>query len=438
MFKNEEEKLMEFKKEYDHISVPYELVDDAILTGFQKAKSAKRWNPRKGWIFSLTAASILLVFLASIRLSPAFADYVTVIPGMEKVVELIRFDKGMMTAIEQDYYQKIGASDERDGLKVSIDGAIADENGLMLFYTLQSNEKQKELSVVEPKLVTRNGEKLDFSSSSYGETHYSEKGKKLFSGRFEYFFVKPFKDKELKLTVKVKGNNLNEIYTIPFTLKKDIQVKKIYKLDKTVTFEGQKITFIDATVYPLRVAIHVKLDPRNTKKLLEFEDLRLVDERGETWNKISDGLIGNTISDDERIIYLQSNYFRKPMELYLVFNKIQAVDKGEANVLVDTRSGIILKQPKENLLGDLQVNNHSLEMNLHVKKNFPFFIFGSVQDGRGKEIESNAFQSGYDDENGVVNIGTHIPNLNVQKSPVSLSINFFPSWIEGNGKIKIK
>jgi hypothetical protein len=439
MFNIEEEKLTDYKIVYDNIPVPIELVDDAILTGFQRAKLANRRKPRKmAWMISFTAAAILILFFTSIRLSPAFADYVTVIPGMEKVVKLIRYDKGMMTAVERDYYQKIGASDEKSGLKVTIDGAIADENGLVLFYTLQSKEKQKELTLEEPQLETFDGNKLDFGTASFDAFYTSEKGQKSYSGKFVYYFEKPFKTKELKLRLKVKGDKINAIYTIPFTLKKDTQAKKTYNLNKTVTIEGQKITFLDVTVYPLRVAVHVMMDPKNSKKLLDFEDLRLIDEHGETWNKISDGVTASNISDDEKMIYLQSNYFHKPKVLYLVINKIQAVDKNESSVVVDTEKEQILKQPKGNILDDLKVNKNSLVMDIHTKKKFRAFIFGSIKDGDGKEIESNTSNSTYDDEKGIISIGVDIPNLKEQKSPVSLKLESFPTWIEGNKKIKIK
>lgn len=438
MFDNEEEKLTNYKKIYDNIPVPQELVDDAILAGFQRAKLAERWKPRnKGWKYCLTTVALLIIFFASIRLSPAFANYVTVIPGMEKVVELIRYDKGMMTAIEQDYYQKIGASDEKSGLKVTIDGVIADENGLEIFYTLQSQEKQKKLTVEEPKLESFDGNKVDFGTASFDTFHTSEKGQKSYSGRFEYFFEKPFKTKKLKLNLKVKGDKINGDYTIPFSLKKDIQAKKTYELDKTVTIEGQKIAFLDATVYPLRVAVHVKMDSKNSKKLLEFEDLKLVDEHGETWNKISDGVTASNISEDEKVIYLQSNYFRKPKELYLVLNKIQAVDKDEASVVVDLEKKQILKQPKGNILSDVKVSENNLVFRVKTKKEFHFTPFGSIKDGNGKDVQSNSSTILYSDK-GIVELGVTIPKLKEQKNPISLMLEFFPAWIEGDAKIKIK
>ncbi|WP_442598887.1 DUF4179 domain-containing protein [Neobacillus sp. D3-1R] len=440
MFKNEEEKLNEYKKMYDQIPISIESLDQAILAGFQKAKVEEKRKPsRKKWMYSLTAAAILLIgFFTSIRMSPAFADYITVIPGMEKVVELIRYDKGMMSAIENDYYQPIGAFEENKGLKVTIDGAIADESGMVLFYTLESNEKVKELYIDKAIIESLNGEKLDLSSISYGSSHFSQEGERSYHGTLDYFFKKPIKLGEYKLNLQLKGD-IESSYTIPFTLNKEMQTKKTYQINKTVEIEGQKMTFLTATVQPLRVAVHLKMDPNNTKKILEFKDLRLVDENGEAWNKNTNGTSASRISDDEEIIYLQSNYFRKPKELYLVMDKLQAIDKAEKYVVVDTEKQQILKQPKGEILKSVKVSGDHLDFTMKNGEDFPYFVFGKIMDGNGTEIHpETSYFSGIGEQEIEKEFGVQIANLKNQKGPLSFEISFFPAWIEGKVKVKLK
>ncbi|MDH4615729.1 DUF4179 domain-containing protein [Brevibacillus sp. AY1] len=48
----------------------------------------------------MTASALLVGFFFSIRLSPVVAAYVSHIPGMEKLVDLIRDDKGLQRATE--------------------------------------------------------------------------------------------------------------------------------------------------------------------------------------------------------------------------------------------------------------------------------------------------------------------------------------------------
>ena len=325
---------------------------------------------------------------------------------------------------------------EKNGLTFTVDGAIADEESMVLFYSLESSEKQKELTIEEVHLERVDGKKLDFGSYSGGRDFISQEGESSFNDIFEYHFQTPLKERSFRLRVKVKKEQQTEEYLLHFELKKDIQKKKTIKLDKTVTIEGQKITLEKAEIYPLRVAVHVKMDPSNTKKLLEFEDIRLVDENGETWNKIANGVTASRISDDEAIIYLQSNYFNEPKELYLILNKIQAVDKEDANIVIDTQKKQILKQPDGNLLTDLIVEGTHVGFKIPAKDEFNYHLISGAKDRNGNEIESpETSMSHYD---GKMEIGIHMPGLTAEMSPISLELSFYPSWIEGEGKIRIK
>ncbi|GHI01158.1 DUF4179 domain-containing protein [Neobacillus kokaensis] len=436
MYEKEEKQL---KTLYDNIQVPLDSLDEAIFTGFQKAKTEEKRQFRgKKWVISVAAAAIFLVgFFTSIRISPAFADYISVIPGMEKIVNLIRTDKGRMLAIENDYYEKIGVSQEKSGLKFTIDGVIADESQLVLFYTITSKDKQKLLKTEKVRLESLEGKSIELGGISMGSPLNSEKGATVHSDMFEFYFQSPLQAKKLQLKVWVKGEKVKEEFTVNFELKKDIQLKKSFDINQTITMEGQKITFLNADIYPLRAAIHVKMDPNNSKRILSFADLRLVDENGETWNKINNGIIANLISPDEAVIYLQSNYFREPKELYLVFNKIQAVDKDEAFVVVDTVKRQILKQPKGNLLRNLRVEGNQLIFELQTKKEFNAFLFTRINDGNGKEISSNyGFTEGND--KGITKLGVSIPNPKNLTNPISLELSAYPTWIKGNEKIKVK
>lgn len=174
---------------------------------------------------------------------------------MEKIVELIRHDKGIMTAIEHDYYEPIEVSEKKNGMEVVIDGAIVDEHGLVLFYTINSEKKQTEIMMENVVLKNMKGEEVKYGSHSFGTPHYSEKGEKTFNGTIEYFFENPFAERELQLEIELKGDT----YNLPFTLKGEIKAKKTYAINQTVTIEGQKIHLVEATVYPLRVGVHVKL-----------------------------------------------------------------------------------------------------------------------------------------------------------------------------------
>jgi Family of unknown function (DUF5643)/Domain of unknown function (DUF4179) len=434
MFKKEEEQLKGFKKEYDNMPVSLDSLDQAIMAGFNKAKFEDRQSVRKKRkIYSFIAAALLLIGLfSSIRISPALASYISEIPGMEKIVNMIRDDKGRMVAVEQKYYQELGVSDEIDGLKVTIDGTISDEMGIILFYTLESDEKMKEIEIEKVNINAKDGTYLDEATISYGEVHYSEEGERTFSGEIEYFFEAPLTTKEYVVDLEVKGKK----FSMPLTLK-DFKEKKEYPVNQTMELEGQKINIEKISVYPLRVAVHLKMDPNNTKQILHLDDLRLVDENNEVWGKIANGFTGSGDKDSDQEIYLQSNYFQEPKELYLVLNSAQAVDKDNATIVVDTDKLEILKQPSGDRLSNVRFEENELVFDLTAPKNSNFYI-SNVTDAQGKIVETHSQSWGSSDDTDIKRVGIELPTIKSQQNPLSMEVAFFPSWIKGNDKIRIK
>ncbi|PWW29602.1 uncharacterized protein DUF4179 [Cytobacillus oceanisediminis] len=452
MFKKEEQDLAKMKKSFNKITIPEDKINSAILSGFQKAKKEetpeepartekKPRRRRKPWLLPSVAAAVLaIVFLTSIRVSPAFAHYVAELPGMQKIVDLIRFDKGLMSAVENDYLQEVGITEEKNGLKVTVDSVIADETGLVIFYTMEAEKNQSNFYVEDVELTPADGTKFVLGSSSHGShSPYQDQPRKSVSSALELFFQEKLVTKKFNLSINVKTDDFDETFQFPFSIEKPVKVKKTYELNETVTLEGQKITVKDITVYPLRVAVHLAYDPNNSKKIFEFQDIRLVDENGESWTKISNGITASHVSDNEDILYLQSNYFKEPKELYLAINKIQAVDKDEAYVLVDTDKKEILKQPKGSKLSHVGWEDDMLMFTLDTSEEFNYMIFNGIKDAEGKGIFGDMGTSYREEENKQV-VGISLPSKEEAdyKNPLRLELSFFPAWIEGDVKLRVK
>lgn len=435
MFKREEEQLNHLKQEFENIPISLDSLDKAIMTGFNRAKTEERKHSRKmkGFYSFLIAALLLIGLFSTIRVSPAFASYISGIPGMEKIVELIRDDKGRMAAVEHQYYQEIGVSDKNGSMRVTIDGAISDEMGIVLFYTLESDNKIKEITIDEVNIKSHNGIPLDVASISFGTPHNSEEGEHSFSGAIEYFFEAPLTTKAYVADLEVKGKK----FSLPFKLN-EFKVKKEYPVNQTLELEGEKINVEKVTIYPLRAAVHLKMDPNNKRQILHLDDLRLVDENNEVWGKISNGITGLGDKDSEQEIYLQSNYFTEPKELYLVLNNAQAIEKDNATVIVDTEKLEILKQPAGSNLDNVRKEHGELVFDLRTQKEFNYSIFSKVIDAQGKELEisSTSMSSFY--EKGVRRMGINMPTITSSQNPITIELAFYPQWIKGKDKIKVK
>ncbi|MQR96011.1 DUF4179 domain-containing protein [Fictibacillus phosphorivorans] len=435
MFEREKEQLNGLKKEYENIPISLESIDQTISTGFQKAKTEERKSRlKKRSAFGFIAAALLLMGLfSSIKNSPALANYISEIPGMEKIVSMIRDDKGRMAAVEKKYYQRHGVSDEKDGLKVTIDGTIADEMGMVLFYSIESKEKLKEVMFDDVKIRAKDGTALDEAYNSFGDAHSSDKGETKFSGEIEYFFEVPIEAKEYIVELQLKDK---EFY-IPLTLK-EFKKKKEYAVQQTMDLEGQKINIEKVTIYPLRAVVKLKMNEENEKYILQFDDLRLVDENNEVWGNIANGITGSGDKDTEREVYLQSNYFKEPKELYLVLNSAQAIDKENAVIVVDTEKMKILKQPDGNKLRNLRKEDGQLVFDLHTKKPFRSAIFSTITDAQGKEIEVSSQSMGTEEEKGTTRLGIELPSIDRSQNPLTIDLSYYPEWIKGNEKIRIK
>jgi hypothetical protein len=436
MFEKEEKQLQELKQHYDDIPIPTS-IDEHILKGIHRAKKKKRYSSMK-W-GSLAASLFIVILLTSIRVSPTFAGYISNIPGLEKVVELVRFDKGLISAIENDFYQEINASREHDGIKITIDGAIVDEQKMVLFYTLESDQNIKSVFPDKISLQDENGKDIEKIGVSYGGFQDLIKGEPV-SNTLDFHFEEQNLQESLILSVKL--SDIDSTWDIPFTIdqSKYQGMKEEIVLNETVSIEGQKITFEQVTILPTRVAVELKYDKSNTKQIFAFEDLRLVDENGERWNGISNGVSASIPSDNERIIYLQSNYFKKPKELYLEFSSVRALDKGELEVVVDTASNELLKAPQDGMLSSVEKRGHDLAFSLNTShpsdEDFHYDLLSNeYMDQTGKVFRSNSsFSSGGPDGK---EIGLVLENLDYQ-GPLTFTIVDYPSRISEPVRIKIK
>ncbi len=441
MFEEEEEKLNELRKQLEHVEIPQGEVDGAILQGMERAKREKqvRRTKRKKGLWTLAVSALVLITLVtSIRVSPAFANAVGSIPGMEKIVSLIQFDKGITAAIENDYYQVIGVSQTKDQITLTIDGVILDESGMNIFYILHSSHSLEKVNL--KGFTLENNEEIPPSSFSYANMHDGEQ-KNEYRDRIDYHFQEPFTFKDLSFTfnLEVSLNGKDTAFSLPFEIPENVKPSIKHDLNQVVEIEGQKFTIQEVTIHPLRVGVKISFDPKNSKKILQFEDMRLEDENGEVWGSIVNGASGRVVSDTEKIYYLQSNYFEKPKELFLHINKLQALDKDEAVVIINTEENELLKSPKDgNLdLGDTNKSRADLFINEMKDDDFNFDLASSVKDANGKLIGTPSVSMYYDSEKNENHWSIEFESTDY-KNPLHLELFAYPNFIEGDVKVEIK
>lgn len=441
MFDNEEEKLAKWKRAIEKTDAPQDKLEWAIQQGFQRAKNAQKMTKRpyvKRGIWSLVAAVILVIaFATSIRVSPAIANAVAALPGMEKIVHLIQDNKGLMSAIDNEYYQALQVSAEKEGITLTIDGVIADDQEIVIFHTVKGASKYASFPLLVPELLDTEGNIIAESVSAMSDSEEIDGGTVQTTGRSHIRFIDGFDGNEFILKATIKSQSRTIDYEIPFSLIKEKMPTTRYPINETVAIEGQKVTIQHIEISPVKVSVHVKMDPENTMEIFAFEDLRLVDDKGETWTSISDGVVAMSPAEHEEIIYLQSNYFEQPTTLTLMINRLQALAKEEAYIVVDTEKGVILEQPADQRFSVSHLTDKSIEFSLRGEKGYSSlpFLSGFI-DAEGREFdESGGVYRKESDE--LIKISEVFPDEPFV-NPIKLPLVSYPQWIEGEVKIKIK
>src|SRR5699024_2693139 len=129
-----------------------------------------------------------------------------------------------------DYFEALNiTSTKTDGVKFEIDGAITDQYGMVIFFTIHSDHARDQMRLHDVTLKDDNDNDLKYSLLSFGVLE-SDKDGKAFRGMLEYEFNQPIDTNSFHLDVEVTGSPFdgtmqtafNDTFEIPFTVTKEI------------------------------------------------------------------------------------------------------------------------------------------------------------------------------------------------------------------------
>ncbi|MGD6964930.1 DUF4179 domain-containing protein [Rossellomorea vietnamensis] len=441
MSNREEERLNELKTKINKREYPERAIDEAIQMGIQKANRSKK--PSYLWKAVLAASLIFIVlFISSLRVSEAFASYVSTIPGMEQIVEMVRQDKGMVSVIDNDFVQEVNNSAAHQGITITLNSFIADQEQLVLFYNVDSSSSSFEnLRIDKIQVVDEYGEEVAFDSLSIDAIDSKEED----MYQSNYGLKETLNKEEYTMEIELSNGDepLADTWEIPFKVDQNkVGKTKDIHLNQEFLVEGQKILVKTIKASPTRVGIQMEFSSENTKRIFDIEDLRLVDENGETWSRISNGLSASG-DFEEKTYYLQSNYFEKPKELFLVFSKIRALEKDKLEVKVDTEELKILLAPDERLakVEYEEIYDETGALLFSWAERYEQASHMSpIQSYTGADGEVQELHSQYHDGGGVDGMPRFgFPYDRRQGSGViTFELQDYPSWIEGDVRIPLE
>ncbi|MEG0472165.1 MAG: DUF4179 domain-containing protein [Solibacillus sp.] len=363
--------------EQHEIQVPKEQLQK--MRQEMRLKVIKEKKRRQRLLSSTVLFVVLFSFVMSIRMSPTIASYVAKIPGFDPIVKMVAYDKGVKAILDNDYFEEVQATASANGLTVTVVDVIADQSGMVVSYEMDAPFDISKINFKEVQLL-QSGEDV-LASKTYGWSE--DKPTQHVEGVIE-LLMKPtmtYQSKEFELILHFDDEKETKI-EIPFTLKQDIQPEKVFAYNKEVEVNEQKFTIDNVRTSPLRIALDITIDPSNTMQLLELADLKLIDENGEQWGSIINGITkSGSIREGKYTLYMQSNYFEQPKQLTLAIGSVYAVPKGQDFIEVDFLKQKVVSKP----------DYYHWPIDVQGKE---ISILGDSSDSAGKILLNNALSNG--------------------------------------------
>lgn len=335
-------------------------LDEALALGLDMGRRRNGRKRTKRMSLQVSAAVVVMLFVltAFVRISPSFAAIVKEIPGFGGFVELISYDRSLQTALDNEYIQVVGKSDERNGYKLTVNGVLADAQRVVLLYTAEGPGINEEDTTFLPyELYDENGGDIE---AGIGSSHYFRETDDKDGGVQDYLDIMMAPGvpvpQEIQFKLEVGGEWLE--VQVPIDHSRFAEMTEEIKLDESIEVAGQRIELTKAVITPLQVSITLKGDPNNTKRLNDFIDLELVDDKGRSYQTNS----GMGDLDTEIVRHFQSSYFQKPKSLTLKAKGLLMSDRG-MKVVIDTEQGKLLEAPDGRLkLSEVKKSEKAIDL----------------------------------------------------------------------------
>ena len=347
---------------------------------------------------------------------------------------MIQWDKGMKDIVENKYFEELNIEVTKDEITLTLLGLIADESGMVISYRI---EAPFDLQKTDMKALTlfQNGKELE---AAYGYNWIPNEPTYQLEDQVEVTTSNPlnYDSPNFKLQL-IMDNPEQTTFNIPFTLTKEIKKSVTYPIEQTIEIEGQKLTVHKLTISPLRAGITLSPNEENTMQILSIEQIQLMDENGEEWGSIMNGISGfGGNYDSSRTLFIQSNYFRTPKELHLKLERIQALPKGENFIEIDFNKKKVISQPANLPIIISNITNHSFVAKIaNSSKSFHHELFGEAIDKNEQTLDSSGFSMQNGDDHLIYESRYKTDNI---VNPVKIYLHSYPNYLDGSASVKIE
>lgn len=320
-----------------------------------------------------------------------------------------------------------------DDITFTLLGVIADESGMVISYRIEAPFDLQKIDTKKIKIY-QNGKELE---AGYSYNGFATEPTYVVEDQVEVTAVFPLNYDNPSFEFKLVLDNPEQTtFHFPFTLTKEIKKTVTYPIEQTIEMDGQKLTVHELTISPLRAGITLSPDAENTMQILYIEQIQLMDENGEEWGSITNGISGwGGNYDSTRTLFIQSNYFRKPKQLFLKLGGIQALPKKDHYIELDFSKKEIIYQPSDLPIEISDITNRSfVAMIPNSSETFHYGMFSDVFDANGQMLHISSSSHTIDDE--FMSFQPHLGD-NEFINPVRFFIHAYPNCLDGEATVQI-
>ena len=287
-------------------------------------RKAERRRARKRYMIRplIGLAAVFAVFVALVNLSTPVASALSRIPVLTDLVRAVRFSPSLEAAVQNDYVQLDGQSQTKNGVTVTVEYLIVDDQQLHVFYRLETEEPDR-ISTI-PSVI------LEPDVSYYGVSNLSQESEGDLMHAFVFLAQTP-EYLTFRLQVMDRDDPDLELARFDFPLRVDttmIAPAKTRVLDQPVELSGQRFTLKQLEIYPTHITLHLEEDADNTAWLDQLQ-FCFETEDGKQFSAGSSGLIsqGEDNTDSALTYYAESPYFYEADSIKLVVFGAKLRDK---------------------------------------------------------------------------------------------------------------
>ena len=329
------------KLKYENIEIPEEL-DFMVKKTLKEGREKRRFKTI--YKYGIGIVSTFLVFVLLVNIFPTVAYAMSKVPGLDKLVELVTFDKGFDNAIEEGLVKEVNFEEEQNGVKLKVNTIAGDWKRLWIGYEISGEiDFGFDVSVIT--------EDSGVSWSTFYTEPYSiinEEGEQ--ESYIEVAFNKFNEEFTLKFNIydkeKYVESNLNKEYlasfSVPIKLEKEIFNSELINIpiDNTViNTEIGDVKIVSLKSSKTRIVMEFKLNS-DIYDYMTFENPRLIDDKGREY-KISSSYASKGIENN--FIELQGEIKENIKSLTFVFDDLYYARKDDRKIIVDLKNKVVEK-----------------------------------------------------------------------------------------------